>query len=142
MLDPPRAAHHAGDYVVIDFGATFEGYRSDMTRTFCIGGDPAGELAGVFTVVAEAQAAGLAKVRAGVEAGAVDGACREVIARAGWAEAFEHGTGHGVGLDIHEAPGRSRRGPPPSWPPVRSSRWNPVCTYPGWAGSGSRTRWW
>jgi Xaa-Pro aminopeptidase len=93
-----------GDYVVIDFGATFEGYRSDMTRTFCIGGDAAGELAGVFTVVAEAQAAGLAKVRAGVEAGAVDGACREVIARAGWAEAFEHGTGHGVGLDIHEAP--------------------------------------
>jgi Xaa-Pro aminopeptidase len=93
-----------GDCVIIDFGATFEGYRSDMTRTFFIGVDPVGELARVFAVVAEAQAAGLAKVSAGVEAGAVDAACRDLIAEAGWAEAFEHGTGHGVGLDIHEAP--------------------------------------
>jgi Xaa-Pro aminopeptidase len=61
-------------------------------------------LARVFEVVAEAQAAGVAAVRAGVSAGDVDKACRDLIAEAGWREAFEHGTGHGVGLDIHEAP--------------------------------------
>ncbi|MHB8221109.1 MAG: M24 family metallopeptidase [Acidimicrobiales bacterium] len=94
----------AGEAVVIDFGAMFEGYRSDMTRTFCVGGEPEGELARVFEVVARSQAEGVASVHAGVEAKAVDAACREVIAGAGWAEAFEHGTGHGVGLDIHEAP--------------------------------------
>jgi Xaa-Pro aminopeptidase len=94
----------AGDPVVVDFGAIFEGYRSDMTRTFCVGGDPRGILARVFEVVTEAQAAGVAAVRAGVTAGDVDKACRDVIADAGWRDAFEHGTGHGVGLDIHEAP--------------------------------------
>ncbi len=94
----------AGDPVVVDFGAIFEGYRSDMTRTFCVGGEPAPTLARVFDVVAEAQAAGVAAVRAGVAAGDVDRACRDVIADAGWKDAFEHGTGHGVGLDIHEAP--------------------------------------
>jgi Xaa-Pro aminopeptidase len=92
-----------GDCVVIDFGATCEGYRSDMTRTFCVG-QPAREMKRVYSVVAEAQAAGVAKVRAGIEAGDVDRVCRELIGKAGWAEAFEHGTGHGVGLDIHEAP--------------------------------------
>ena len=68
------------------------------------GGEPSGTLARVFEVVAEAQAAGVAAVRAGVAAGDVDKACRDVIADAGWSDAFEHGTGHGVGLDIHEAP--------------------------------------
>ena len=94
----------SGDPVVIDFGAVFEGYRSDMTRTFCVGGAPGGLLGRVFEVVAAAQAAGVAAVGAGVPAAEVDDACRRVIAEAGWAEAFEHGTGHGVGLDIHEAP--------------------------------------
>jgi Xaa-Pro aminopeptidase len=93
-----------GDPVVVDFGAVFEGYRSDMTRTFCVGGDPRGTLARVFEVVGQAQAAGVAAVRAGVAAGDVDKACRDFIAAAGWKDAFEHGTGHGVGLDIHEAP--------------------------------------
>jgi Xaa-Pro aminopeptidase len=94
----------SGDPVVIDFGAIYEGYRSDMTRTFCIGGEPDGELARVFSVVAESQRVGVAAVAPGVVAGDVDRACRDVIAEAGWAERFEHGTGHGVGLDIHEAP--------------------------------------
>jgi Xaa-Pro aminopeptidase len=94
----------AGDPVVIDFGAIYEGYRSDMTRTFSIGGEPDGELARVFSVVAESQRVGVAAVAPGVVTGDVDRACRDVIAEAGWAERFEHGTGHGVGLDIHEAP--------------------------------------
>lgn len=101
---PTTRTIEAGDPVVVDFGAIFEGYRSDMTRTFCVGGDPPGPLARVFEVVAEAQSAGVAAVRAGVATGDVDKACRDLIAGAGWKEAFEHGTGHGVGLDIHEAP--------------------------------------
>ena len=101
---------HAGDPVVVDFGATFEGYRSDMTRTFCVGTDPEGELARVFAVVGESQAAGAAAVRPGISAKEVDDVCRQIIADAGWAERFEHGTGHGVGLDIHEAPTVSQLG--------------------------------
>jgi Xaa-Pro aminopeptidase len=93
-----------GDPVVVDFGSIFEGYRSDMTRTFCVGGEPPGLLGRVFAVVGRAQAEGVAAVRAGVATGDVDKACRDVIAAAGWKDAFEHGTGHGVGLDIHEAP--------------------------------------
>jgi Xaa-Pro aminopeptidase len=93
-----------GDAVVVDFGATFDGYRSDMTRTFSVGGAPTGELARVFDVVLDAQRTGVGAVAPGVVAGRVDEACREVITAAGWGERFEHGTGHGVGLDIHEAP--------------------------------------
>ncbi len=93
-----------GDPVVVDFGAVFDGYRSDMTRTFCVGGEPSGELATVFEVVAESQRAGVRSVSPGVTAASVDLACREVISASGWAERFEHGTGHGVGLDIHEGP--------------------------------------
>jgi Xaa-Pro aminopeptidase len=93
-----------GDPVVVDFGAVFDGYRSDMTRTFCVGGLPSGDLAKVFDVVAESQQVGVRSVQPGVTAGSVDQACREVIAASGWGERFEHGTGHGVGLDIHEGP--------------------------------------
>jgi Xaa-Pro aminopeptidase len=93
-----------GDPVVVDFGAVFDGYRSDMTRTFCVGGAPSGDLATVFNVVEEAQRVGVLSVKPGVAAGSVDEACRDVIAAAGWADRFEHGTGHGVGLDIHEGP--------------------------------------
>ena len=99
-----------GDPVVVDFGATFEGYRSDMTRTFCVGADPEGELARIFAVVGASQAAGAAAVRPGISAKEVDDVCRQIIAEAGWAERFEHGTGHGVGLDIHEAPTVSQLG--------------------------------
>jgi Xaa-Pro aminopeptidase len=92
-----------GDLVVLDFGAVVDGYCSDMTRTVAVGAvDETSQR--MFEVVTAAQAAGVAAVRAGVDAADVDAACREVIAEAGWAEAFTHGTGHGVGLDIHEAP--------------------------------------
>ena len=100
----------AGEPVVVDFGATFQGYRSDMTRTFCVGGEPAGELARVFDVVRRSQAEGVRAVGPGVGAKDVDGVCRAVIEDAGWGERFEHGTGHGVGLDIHEAPTVSQLG--------------------------------
>ncbi len=99
-----------GDPVVVDFGAIVEGYRSDMTRSFCVGAEPEGELARIFEVVQTSQAAGAAAVRPGVSAKSIDDVCRQVIAEAGWAERFEHGTGHGVGLDIHEAPSVSQLG--------------------------------
>ena len=92
-----------GDLVVLDFGALVDGYHSDMTRTVMVGG-PSETQARMYDVVRRAQAAGVAAVRAGVEAKAVDEACRSVISDAGWGDAFVHGTGHGVGLDIHEAP--------------------------------------
>ncbi len=105
---PSERRIEKGDPVVIDFGASFDGYRSDMTRTFCVGGKPGPELARVFAVVAEAQAAGVAAVAPGMVTGDIDTVCRDIIAAAGWAEAFDHGTGHGVGLDIHEAPAVGR----------------------------------
>lgn len=101
---PSERPIEPGDLVVVDFGATVDGYRSDMTRTFVVGGVRAPELAAVFSVVARAQAAGVGAVRAGVATGDVDAVCRGIIADAGYGDAFEHGTGHGVGLDIHEAP--------------------------------------
>lgn len=101
---PTSARIQPGDAVVVDFGAIFDGYRSDMTRTFCVGGEPTGELAKIFEVVLASQADGVAAVAPGVATKDVDDVCRGVIADAGLAKAFEHGTGHGVGLDIHEAP--------------------------------------
>jgi len=92
-----------GDLVILDFGCVVDGYCSDMTRTIVLG-----EVDAISTrlveVVTAANLAGVAAVRAGVAASVVDAAARGVIAEAGWADAFAHGTGHGVGLDIHEAP--------------------------------------
>lgn len=97
-----------GDLVVIDFGALLDGYHSDMTRTVAVG-DVGPERRHMLDVVAEAQQAGVEAVRAGVEAVSVDAVCRELIADAGWEDAFAHGTGHGVGLDVHEEPRVSSR---------------------------------
>lgn len=96
-----------GDLVVIDFGALVDGYHSDMTRTFMVGAFSETQRR-MYDVVIEAQAAGVAAVAPGVEAQAVDATCRDLISAAGWGEAFGHGTGHGVGLVIHEDPRVSR----------------------------------
>ena len=93
----------AGDLAVIDFGALVDGYHSDMTRTLAVG-EPSATQRRMLDVVLASQAAGVAAVAAGVACSEVDRACRDVIADAGWGDAFLHGTGHGVGLDIHEAP--------------------------------------
>jgi Xaa-Pro aminopeptidase len=94
-----------GEPVVLDFGAVFDGYCSDVTRTLWVGELAHAELRRAVGVVAASQAAGVAAVAPGVEGVAVDRTCRDVIAAAGWGDRFLHGTGHGVGLDIHEAPG-------------------------------------
>lgn len=93
-----------GDLVVIDFGAVVDGYCSDTTRTFVVGDWPSDTARRMYEVVAESQARGVEAVQPDAVSAAVDRACREVIAEAGWGDAFLHSTGHGVGLDIHEAP--------------------------------------
>ena len=93
-----------GELIVVDFGAIVDGYCSDMTRTFCVGEPASATARRMVEVVTESQQAGVDAVRAGAEGKAVDEVCRTVIADAGWAEAFLHSTGHGVGLEIHEEP--------------------------------------
>lgn len=101
---PSRRTIGRGEAVVVDFGALVDGYRSDMTRTLTVDGVADPVLRRAWEVVAESQAAGVAAVADGVAASVVDATCREVIGAAGWADRFLHGTGHGVGLDVHEAP--------------------------------------
>jgi Xaa-Pro aminopeptidase len=96
-----RIAPH--ELVVIDFGCIVDGYCSDMTRTVSVG-DPGAEARHLWDTVLLSQEAGRRAVAVGVECAAVDRACREIIDDAGWGEAFVHGTGHGVGLEIHEDP--------------------------------------
>jgi Xaa-Pro aminopeptidase len=100
---PVERAIVEGELIVIDFGACFDGYHSDMTRTVCIG-EPKGVSSAVLDAVAASQRAGLLAVKAGIRAGDVDKACRDSLVEAGYAEQFTHSTGHGVGLDVHEAP--------------------------------------
>ena len=92
-----------GELVVIDFGCIVDGYCSDMTRTVSVG-DPGPEATRMWETVLASQQAGRAAVGPGVEVVAIDRASRDVIDAAGWGDAFVHGTGHGVGLEIHEAP--------------------------------------
>ncbi len=92
-----------GDLVVVDCGATVGGYASDITRTVGIGSPPE-EMAQVYAVVHEANAAGRAAAGPGVAAQEVDRAARAVIAAAGYGEFFIHRTGHGLGLEGHEPP--------------------------------------
>ncbi|HEY4379921.1 MAG TPA: aminopeptidase P family protein [Acidobacteriaceae bacterium] len=90
-------------FVTLDFGVVLDGYCSDMTRTVHIGKARAEER-DAYDAVLEAQEAGVAAVRAGVESSAVDEAARSVLRRAGLADRFTHSTGHGLGLEIHEGP--------------------------------------
>ncbi len=105
---PGDAVVTRGDLVVIDMGARLDGYQSDITRTFAVG-DVGDEARLVYEVVLRAQLAGLAAVRDGALCRAVDRAARLVIDDAGHGERFGHGTGHGVGLEIHEQPRVGRR---------------------------------
>ncbi len=101
---PTDAVLATGDFVKIDFGALVAGYHSDMTRTFVLGKAADWQLE-IYQLVADAQRAGREALHPGTELRDVDGAARKLIADAGYAENFGHGLGHGVGLEIHEAPG-------------------------------------
>jgi Xaa-Pro aminopeptidase len=90
-------------FVVLDFGVILTGYCSDMTRTVHVG-RPAAKQRAWYEAVREAQLAAIAAVRAGASAGTVDSAARKVLKHNGLGRYFTHSTGHGVGLEIHEAP--------------------------------------
>ena len=89
--------------VVLDFGGVYDGYSVDLTRTVLMGA-VIPELHRIFSAVAEAQAAAIAAVRPGALPSEIDRAAREVLERHGLGEAFGHGTGHGIGLEVHEEP--------------------------------------
>jgi Xaa-Pro aminopeptidase len=97
-----------GDLVVFDMGAKLDGYCSDGTRTYAVG-EPGEEAREVYEVVREAQLAALAAVKAGAGGEAVDAVARKAIEEAGHGRRFGHGLGHGVGLEVHEAPRLSQR---------------------------------
>ncbi len=97
-----------GDFVTIDFGALYAGYHSDTTRTVCVG-TPTPKMANVYDTVLRAQKAGVAALKPGLRAFDGDKVCRDIIKEAGYGEFFGHGTGHGVGVEIHELPNLSPR---------------------------------
>jgi len=119
--------HHApadrpmrrGDLITMDFGARYGGYHADMTRTVALG-PPAGWQREIYELVAAAQRAGIDAARPDADVGDVDAAARDLIRDAGHGEHFVHGLGHGVGLEVHEAPtiGYARTGKLASRVPV------------------------
>jgi Xaa-Pro aminopeptidase len=106
------SAHHTagdrkikvGDPIIIDMGASLNGYHSDLTRTFYLGNTPNDKFWEVYNLVHKAQKAALKTIKAGKKNNAVDKAGREIINKGGYEKQFGHGLGHGVGLDIHEEP--------------------------------------
>ena len=98
-----------GDLVKMDFGALLDGYHSDMTRTVAFG-EPSGRAREVYQAVWEAQRAGVQALVSGATGGQVDAVARDAVADAGFGDAFTHGLGHGVGLEIHEGPSLRRGG--------------------------------
>lgn len=97
-----------GDFITMDFGAVVDGYHSDMTRTVALG-EVSEEQRTVYETVLRAQKTALAALREGVSCVEGDAAARRIIEQAGYGECFGHGTGHGVGVEIHEAPSLSPR---------------------------------
>ena len=105
---PGDYAVRPGDFIVMDFGAVCGGYRSDMTRTVAVG-YVTDQMRQVYDTVLAAQRAALDNLRAGLTCADGDKAARSVIEAAGYGACFNHSTGHGVGLEIHEAPNLSAR---------------------------------
>jgi len=108
-----RPHHHpgerqlqTGEAIIIDMGAVYQGYCSDMTRTFYLG-EPDARFKEIYTIVRRAQLAAETGIRAGMMTDEADGLAREVISAAGYGEAFGHSLGHGVGLAVHEHPSLS-----------------------------------
>ena len=103
-----------GESVIIDVGSVYEGYYADITRTFCIGPSP--DVQRVYEKVLMAEVSGIGSAAVGARVGEVDGAARGVLKNAGMGRYFNHRTGHGLGLEVHEAPyivegGEERLGP-------------------------------
>ncbi|GAA0350872.1 M24 family metallopeptidase [Bacillus horti] len=98
-----------GDFVTLDFGAVYQGYISDMTRTFAVG-QPSDKLIEIYNICLEAQLQGVRNIKAGITGKQADDYCRDYITAKGYGEQFGHSTGHGIGLDVHEDPKLSKKG--------------------------------
>lgn len=92
-----------GDFLLLDFGAQYDGYHSDMTRTVAVG-EPNDKKTEVYNTVLKAQVEAIERIKAGVKCSEIDGIAREIINIAGYEGKFGHSFGHGVGLEIHESP--------------------------------------
>jgi Xaa-Pro aminopeptidase len=101
---PGATALAEGDLLIVDIGATVDGYSADITRTFVVGSEPDDRQRAVFEIVLAAKGAGVDAARAGAAARGVDAAARGVIEEAGYGPNFVHRTGHGLGLEVHEPP--------------------------------------
>ncbi len=125
-----------GDLVVLDFGGVLDGYCCDLTRTVSIGA-PSPRARQVYDAVLDAQQAAIAAVKPGVETSAVDLAARSLLEARGLGAAFGHGTGHGLGLDVHEEPRVAK--PRPDAPALTLESGmvftvEPGAYLPGWGG--------
>jgi len=100
---PSSKSFEKGDFVVMDFGALFEGYHADMTRTVVIG-EASDKHREIYDIVLDSQLAGIKFAQAGMTGKAVDRACRDIIDNAGYGKEFCHSTGHGIGLEVHTHP--------------------------------------
>ena len=106
---PGERIIQSGDFITFDFGALYQGYCADMTRTVAVG-YATEEMKKVYETVLEAHKAGLAVTKAGMKGKEIDAAARKVITDAGYGEYFGHGYGHCLGLEVHEAPSCSPAG--------------------------------
>ncbi len=97
-----------GEWLLIDFGAELDGYCADLTRTVIVGGSADGRQREIYRIVAEAQRAAIAGLQPGMSGRVADALARDVIEAAGYGEAFGHSLGHGLGLEVHEAPRLAR----------------------------------
>jgi len=133
---PGRCRIETGDLVVLDFGGMLDGYCTDLTRTVVAGS--AGERERqLIAQVAEAQSAAFAALAPRVAPEDVDEAAREALKRYGIADAFSHGTGHGIGLEVHEAPRIARARSEHAEPPLEAGMvmtLEPGVYFPGWGG--------
>ncbi|MFF2448626.1 M24 family metallopeptidase [Neobacillus sp. NPDC058068] len=98
----------AGDFVTMDYGAYYNGYVSDITRTVAVG-DPDGKLREIYEIVLEAQLRGMAGIKPGITGKEADALTRDYITEKGYGEYFGHSTGHGIGLEVHEGPSLSMK---------------------------------
>ncbi|EJG1256258.1 aminopeptidase P family protein [Staphylococcus pseudintermedius] len=98
----------SGEMVTLDFGAYYNGYCSDITRTFAVG-QPSEEMVKIYNIVLKSQEAAIAAIRPGMTGKEMDSIARDIITEAGYGKHFGHSLGHGIGLDIHELPGLSQK---------------------------------
>ena len=100
---PTDRKFEKGDFIVMDFGALYNGYHADMTRTLVVG-KPTNKHTEIYDIVLESQLNGIKTARSGIPCSKVDNACRSIIQDNGYGDMFNHSTGHGIGLEVHTLP--------------------------------------